>query len=157
MSPACGRTSLAAAFVIALALVLALPAFAGGIEIREFDDPVHEQRYDRLIAELRCLVCQNQTLAESNADLAKDMRDAVSRMVRAGSGRQEVIAFMTDRYGDFVRYRPAFKPATLALWLGPFILVAVALGCLPLILRRQRSAHLSAAQRASAERLLAGK
>lgn len=82
--------------------------------------PDSEARYRALIAELRCLVCQNQSIAESNATLAGDLREQVRAQIAAGRSDEEIIEFVTARYGDFVRYRPAFKGRTLLLWLGPF-------------------------------------
>ena len=91
-----------------------------GIEVRQFPNPQLEQRYHSLIAELRCLVCQNQSLADSNADLAEDLRDEVYTMLLAGKSDREIVAFLVDRYGDFVLYRPPVKNITLLLWGGPF-------------------------------------
>ncbi len=103
-----------------LITVLSLSVQAG-IEVRQFPDSRLEQRYYRLISELRCLVCQNQSLADSNADLAEDLRDEVFTMLLAGKTDQEIVAFLVDRYGDFVLYRPPVKKITIALWLGPFV------------------------------------
>jgi cytochrome c-type biogenesis protein CcmH len=111
-----------------------------------------EQRYRALIAELRCLVCQNQSIAESNAPLAEDLREQVRAQIAAGKSDDEIIAFLTERYGDFVRYRPAFKGRTLLLWLGPFALLAVAGGIAVVFMRRSR-ATAAAAPRADAQRL----
>lgn len=110
-----------------LALLLALPFEAGTVEIRQFSDPSQQQRYERLIDDLRCLVCQNQSLADSDADLARDLRDEVYQIIQSGQNEEEAIRFLTDRYGDFVLYRPPFKPVTLLLWGGPFLLLAAAL------------------------------
>lgn len=112
-----------------LLLVLSLltfPLFAG-VEYHPFDDPNKEQAYQNLISELRCLVCQNQTIADSNADLAKDLRQQVYEMLQQGKSQQDVVDFMTQRYGDFVMYRPAFSLKTGLLWLGPsaFLLIGV--------------------------------
>lgn len=96
-------------------------ALQAGIEVRSFPSPELEQRYYRLLEELRCLVCQNQTLADSEADLAEDLRDEVYRMVLVGKGDQEIVHFLTERYGDFVLYRPPLKATTLLLWLGPLL------------------------------------
>jgi len=82
-----------------------------------------EADYNQLIKELRCLVCQNQNLAESNADLAQDLRRETYEMLKAGKSQQQVIEFMVARYGDFVLYRPRFKPSTYLLWLGPFLML----------------------------------
>jgi cytochrome c-type biogenesis protein CcmH len=88
-------------------------------------DPALEKRVQALSHELRCLVCQNQTLADSNAPLAVDLRNQVREQLAAGASEQQVIDFMVARYGDFVLYRPPFKASTLALWLGPFALLAL--------------------------------
>ncbi len=90
-----------------------------------FDNPEHEARYKRLIAELRCLVCQNQNIEDSHASLAQDLRAEVYQQVTRGASEEAVVAYLVDRYGDFVRYRPPFKPSTALLWLGPALLVGV--------------------------------
>jgi cytochrome c-type biogenesis protein CcmH len=88
--------------------------------------PEFEKRYHALLSELRCLVCQNQTIAESNSELANDLRVEVSKMLNEGVSDSEIIDFMADRYGDFVLYKPLIKPKTYLLWFGPFIfLVAI--------------------------------
>lgn len=119
-----------------LALVLTGLALAG-VEVRQFPDPKLETRYHHLIEELRCLVCQNQSLADSNADLAEDLRSEVYTMLLAGKSDQEIVDFLVSRYGDFVLYRPPLKTTTALLWLGPFI--AMALGALTLwqLIRRR--------------------
>jgi cytochrome c-type biogenesis protein CcmH len=122
-------------------LVLLLGLSWGGpllaaIELHQFDDPVQEARYKRLIAELRCLVCQNQNLADSDAELAQDLRRKTYEMVSQGKTEQEVIAFMVQRYGDFVLYRPPVKGSTLLLWAGPFIIFAIGLLVVLRIARR---------------------
>jgi cytochrome c-type biogenesis protein CcmH len=86
-------------------------------------DPALEARVQALSAELRCLVCQNQSLADSHAELAMDLKNQVREQLRAGRSEAEVVDYLTDRYGDFVRYRPAFKPMTLLLWAGPVLLL----------------------------------
>jgi cytochrome c-type biogenesis protein CcmH len=102
------------------------------------DDPALEARVQRLAAELRCLVCQNQSLADSHADLALDLKSQVREQLRGGRSDGEVVQYMTDRYGDFILYRPPLRPTTLLLWTGPalMLLAAVALGWR--YLRRQR-------------------
>src|SRR5258705_9712591 len=87
------------------------------------DDPVIEKRLMKLSQELRCLVCQNETLADSRADLAEDLRREIREQMKAGKTDQEIIAFLTQRYGDFVLYRPPVKPTTYLLWFGPFLLL----------------------------------
>lgn len=90
-----------------------------------FDTPQQLARYEKLIHELRCLVCQNQTIADSNADLAKDLRRQTRDMILAGNTDAEIQLFMTDRYGDFVLYNPPVKPETYLLWGAPVILLLI--------------------------------
>ncbi len=85
--------------------------------------PEYQERYDHLLHELRCLVCQNQTVAESPADLSNDLRVEVKEMLERGATDQEILDFMSDRYGDFVLYNPPVKPRTYLLWIGPFLLL----------------------------------
>ena len=113
-------------FIIITVLLLNQLAMAA-VEVRRFDDPAMEQRYHKLITELRCLVCQNQNLADSNAELAQDLRKQVYEMLLSGKSDQAVIDFMVQRYGDFVLYRPRVKPTTLLLWIGPFLLLLIGL------------------------------
>jgi cytochrome c-type biogenesis protein CcmH len=96
-----------------------------------------ERRVQKLAAELRCLVCQNQTIADSHADLATDLRRQIREMLQAGKTDQEVLDFMTQRYGDFVLYRPPVKPTTALLWAGPALLVAGGAAALIWVLRRR--------------------
>jgi cytochrome c-type biogenesis protein CcmH len=107
------------------------------VEVYQFDDPAKEARYKQLIEELRCLVCQNQNLADSNAELAQDMRRITYEMVGRGESDEQVVAFMVDRYGDFVLYRPPFQTSTAMLWVGPFIILGVAVLVLFLFIRRR--------------------
>ncbi len=107
------------------------------IEAYQFDSAEMEADYYQLINELRCLVCQNQNLAGSNADLARDLRRETYEMLRQGKSQQEVVDFMVARYGDFVLYRPQFKSSTYLLWLGPFLLLLLVLY---LVVRRLRAA-----------------
>lgn len=90
-------------------------------------DAEQTTRYHRLVSELRCLVCQNQTIAESNAPLAVDLREQVARQLGEGRSDQEITRYLTDRYGDFVLYKPPLKTSTLLLWIGPFVLLLAAL------------------------------
>ena len=128
------------AFVLAIVIGLVGGAAhaANVFEPRSFTSPEHEERYHALIDELRCLVCQNQTIADSNADLASDLRREVYRMVEDGQNAEEIAGFMVARYGDFVLYRPPLQGATMLLWAGPFLLVAVGLAVLAVHLRRRR-------------------
>ena len=100
-------------------------------------DPALEARVMQIAAELRCLVCQNQTLADSHASLALDLREQMRVMLRDGADADQVRRFMTDRYGDFVLYRPPLKATTLALWFGPLALLVGGLGLLFVVLRRR--------------------
>jgi cytochrome c-type biogenesis protein CcmH len=122
-------------------------------------DPALEQRVMLIAAELRCLVCQNQTIADSNAELAADLRNQVREKVRQGQSDGEIIDFMVARYGDFVLYRPPFKATTLLLWLGPLLLLATGLVVLFWRLAHPRvkgDIEVAADERERARRLLAG-
>jgi cytochrome c-type biogenesis protein CcmH len=101
------------------------------------DDPAIEARMVRITAELRCLVCQNQTIADSHAPLAEDLREEVRTMLRQGRSDTEIVKYMTDRYGDFVLYRPPVKSTTWLLWFGPGVLLVGGLAILVTVLRRR--------------------
>jgi len=102
--------------------------------------PEYEERYEHILSELRCLVCQNQTVAESPADLSNDLRVEVKEMLERGATDQEILNFMSDRYGDFILYNPPVKPRTYVLWIGPFILLFGAIVfALLLVSRRSKS------------------
>ncbi len=122
-------------------------------------DPALEQRVMTLAAELRCLVCQNQTLADSNAPLAEDLRNQVREKMRRGASDSEIVDYMVARYGDFVLYRPPLKLSTVLLWFGPLLLLAAGfLVLLRRVLRRRPSQDLemTASERTRAAALLAG-
>lgn len=112
--------------ILSLLFVMAGSAQAG-IEAHTFDDSQKEGLYKELIEELRCLVCQNQNLAGSNAELALDLRQQTYDMIQGGSSKDDVVDYMVQRYGDFVLYRPPFNTSTLILWVGPFIILIIAL------------------------------
>lgn len=114
----------------------AASAPAAAATVQPLDDPL-EKRVMAISAELRCLVCQNQTIADSHASLAQDLREQVRQMLRAGKSDQEVLAFMTERYGDFVLYRPPVRSTTMLLWFGPLLLMAGGLFALWRVLRRR--------------------
>jgi cytochrome c-type biogenesis protein CcmH len=101
----------------------------------EFNEPTTELRFKKLIEELRCLVCQNQSLADSQAGLAQDLRNEVYRMVIAGDSDKEIIAYMVSRYGDFVLYRPPVKNTTYFLWFGPFLMLLIAIIVIARVIR----------------------
>ncbi len=122
------------------------------------EDAAFERRVQKVSEELRCLVCQNQTIADSNADLAVDLKNQVRERLKQGASEKEVIAFMTERYGDFVLYRPPVKGTTLLLWFGPGLLLVGGLIALFMRLRRRAAAAvepvLSDDERARAAALL---
>jgi len=100
-------------------------------------DPALEDRMLAITGELRCLVCQNQTIADSHADLAVDLRQEVREMLKRGQTPEQIRRYMTDRYGDFILYRPPLKASTAVLWLGPGLLLAIALIALALVIARR--------------------
>ena len=140
-------------FLLIILILNTVPAYAAANT-----DAALEQRVQRMSEELRCLVCQNQSLADSNADLAIDLKNQVREKFRQGASEKDVIAFMTERYGDFVLYRPPIKATTLLLWFGPGLLLVAGLAALFLRLRRRATIAadpaLSADERARAAALL---
>ncbi|MEJ2114812.1 MAG: cytochrome c-type biogenesis protein CcmH [Gammaproteobacteria bacterium] len=119
--------------------------------------PEYEKRYHALLSELRCLVCQNQTIAESNSELANDLRVEVNKMLHDGATDSEVIQFMANRYGDFVLYKPLVKPKTYLLWFGPFLFLAIILLLVLLFVRKQKptiDAELSADEKHKLDSIL---
>jgi len=144
-------------------LALLLLAFATAAAAKEAApaarDPVLEKRVMALAEELRCLVCQNQTLADSNAPLAEDLRTQIRERMREGNSDAQVIDYLVARYGDFVLYRPPLKATTVLLWFGPLLLLAAGFALLLRRLLRRRSmevAEMTAADRKRAAELLAG-
>jgi len=122
-------------------------------------DPALEQRVMTLAEQLRCLVCQNQTLADSNAPLAEDLRNQVREKMRRGASDSEIVDYMVARYGDFVLYRPPFKLTTVLLWFGPLLLLAAGFVVLLRRILRRRPAQdpeMTASERKRAAELLAG-
>ncbi len=119
------------------------------------EDPVLEKRVMQISSELRCLVCQNQTLADSNAELAVDLRNSIREQLRGGASEREVVDFMVARYGDFVLYRPPLKATTLLLWFGPFLFLAFGIWFLLRKVRNRRpEEQLTDEEQARAARLL---
>jgi len=145
-------------FILALALMLGSSAMAANIEVYKFEDPEQEEIYKDLIGELRCLVCQNQNIADSNAELAQDMRRKTYELVKAGKDKGEVADFMAERYGDFVLYKPRFNATTALLWVGPFLLFFIAIWLMLRTIRVRRAdnetATLSQEQLKEASKLL---
>lgn len=113
--------------VLLAAFSISMTALAAPIETFQFDSPETEKVFHKLSEEIRCLVCQNQNIAESNADLAKDLRLEIYTMLSKGKTEDEIVDFMVERYGDYVLYRPPFKPMTWLLWFGPIIVFAFGL------------------------------
>ena len=142
---------------LGILLILFSSALSARIETHVFNSPEDEARYQTLTEELRCLVCQNQNLADSNAELAQDLRRQTYEMVQAGKSNEEIVAYMVQRYGDFVLYRPPFRPATLLLWVGPFAFLAIGVAILLGFIRRRKkteSPGLSPKEIERAEQLL---
>lgn len=132
------------------------PALANDAPLH-FDTPQQHARYKHLIHELRCLVCQNETLADSTADLAQDLRQEVYQQIMSGKDDKAIIGYLTARYGDFVLYRPPLKRSTWLLWFGPFVLLLLGVFILFRILRqapRLPEAELSEEERERLRRLL---
>ncbi len=123
-----------------LACLLALAAFGATAKeaVPMSNDPALEARVLKIAEELRCLVCQNETIAASHADLAVDLRKQIRIKLAAGESQQQILDFMVARYGDFVLYRPPLKASTVMLWLGPFVLLVVAAVLMALNIRRRR-------------------
>ena len=144
-------------FLIPLMLLLGLVSFSSQatIDAYQFDDMKKEALYKKLVKELRCTVCQNQDIGDSNASLAQDLRRKTYEMVSAGKDEEYILDYMSDRYGDFVLYRPRLQSNTLLLWVGPFIiLIAAVFFLLKFIRRSEDEVPLSEAEKAAAEQLL---
>ena len=141
-------------------LLLAAPAWAATTPGEMLKDPALEARARTIGKELRCLVCQNQSIDDSDADLAKDLRRIVRERLVAGDGDQQVLDFLVARYGDFVLLKPPIMPSTWLLWFGPAAVLLVGGGLIAAFYRGRRRApavaELSTAERARLERLLAG-
>lgn len=156
-----GLTPIIAAVVLLLAAIGAYAAEGGGAATQPAD-PALEAQVQRVAAQLRCLVCQNQTIADSNAELAQDLRREVRAMLARGESEEDVRDFMVARYGDFILYRPPLKATTLLLWVGPFVLLAAGIwGLRRIAVERRRvvgaaSASLSAEEQARLQALVDG-
>jgi cytochrome c-type biogenesis protein CcmH len=126
---------LALVVVCVLALVLGVAHAKDAVPAAA--DPVLEARMQRIAIELRCLVCQNQTIADSPAGLSDDLRREIREQLQRGATDEQVVQYMTDRYGDFIRYRPPVKGSTMALWVGPAVLLVLGIAVLVIALRRR--------------------
>lgn len=147
--------------IVAILFCCLLPLGAAAKEaVPLAEDPAVEQRLNRLAEELRCLVCQNESLAGSRAELANDLRREVRELIKAGKTDREIVDYLVERYGDFVRYRPPVKPSTFLLWFGPFLLLGGGVAVLVFYLGRRRAQvkeqPLSEEERHRAESLLGG-
>lgn len=146
-------------FFLCLLVLASLPAFALAKEAQpSAPDPVVEERLMKLAKELRCLVCQNETLADSRADLAVDLRGQIREQMKAGKSDKEIVAYLTERYGKFILYNPPIDPTTYMLWFGPFVLLLAGLFFLFRYVKQRRELiverPLSADERLRAEGLL---
>ncbi|MFB0592326.1 cytochrome c-type biogenesis protein [Aeromonas hydrophila] len=121
------------------------------IDVYTFDSDAQEQTFRELTKELRCPKCQNQDIADSNAGLAKDLRDKTYQMVREGKDKQEVVDYMVARYGNFILYNPPLMASTLILWLGPLLVIVIGVGMVVLRSRRRPAAATPADSALSAE------
>jgi cytochrome c-type biogenesis protein CcmH len=141
----------------ALLIIICKPVAFAGVEVREFDSDKNRQRYHHMIDELRCLVCQNQNLADSNAQLAVELRTIIYDMIKDGKSDKEIVDYMVARYGEFVLYNPPLDRTTFMLWFGPILLLVFVIVLLVrFILKRQQAAPLSLTkeQRARSRKLL---
>jgi len=130
------------ASILTLCLLLGTGTTQAGVTLEafKFDSKAEEQHFKDVIEELRCLVCQNQSLLDSDAELAHDLRAEVYNMIQAGKSDEEIITFLVARYGDFVLYNPPLKPSTWLIWFGPFVLLLIAAFLLLRAVRRQKNA-----------------
>ena len=142
--------------LVALATLLVCFVANSAQVMLEFDSVEQQKRYRALIDELRCMVCQNQNVADSNAELAKDLRERTYSMIKGGATDDQILEFMTDRYGDFVLYRPPFNLSTALLWLAPALFLILAFAAYWSYSRRRRESAgaLSREQRMEVRRLL---
>lgn len=136
--------------LFAFLLSMLLPLAHAGEAVPTAEDPVLEKRVMEVSHNLRCLVCQNQTIADSNAELAVDLRNQVREKLKQGESEQEILNYMVTRYGDFVLFKPLVKSTTWLLWFGPLLLVGLGIGVL-IVMLRQRRKQMEQAQAMSAE------
>ena len=142
--------------VIILCVALMSVSVQAAFNVTEFETAEQLQRYQALIAELRCLVCQNQNIADSNAELAVDLKNIVQQKILSGETDAQILDFMTERYGDFVLYRPPLKSKTFLLWLGPILFLFIALLLAMVYIRRTKKVQFnpSEEQRQNVRKLL---
>ncbi len=128
--------TLAGRLVVGVLLTLSWPLLASDVPAT-FSTPELATRYEALLGELRCMVCQNQTLKDSHAELAQDLRDEVRRLLEHGDNDTQIRDYLVARYGDFVLYNPPLKSSTWLLWLGPFVLLMIAIAVVVKLSRRR--------------------
>jgi cytochrome c-type biogenesis protein CcmH len=133
--------------------LLLTPLYAAPVVTYDFASEEQEVLFNKLSNELRCLVCQNQAIADSNADLAKDLRDEIYGMLQQGKSEEEIIEFMVARYGDFVLYNPPLKPLTWLLWFGPAFVLIAGFFFVVRIINRQKKAVVAEMSSEEIERL----
>jgi len=133
--------------ILSWILLLTVAASAQAAEVVvAFDTPEQSEMYHALLKEYRCLKCQNQNLADSNASLAGDLRREIRDQILAGKNKKDIDEYLVNRYGEFVMYRPPFNTKTAVLWVGPFILLALAIGSLLIMIRKQQALGSSVAK-----------
>lgn len=125
---------------LCLTLALLLSITASALEPIDYQSPAEEQRFKSLTAELRCVMCQNQSIADSNAPIAHDLRVEVLKLMREGKTNAQIKQYLVDRYTDFVLYEPPMKKSTWLLWLGPFLILLLGAGAIFVIIRRKNTA-----------------
>jgi cytochrome c-type biogenesis protein CcmH len=113
------------AYILSAALLMFAASSGAEILVYDFDDPQKEARFNQLTAELRCPKCQNNNLADSDAPLAVDLKDIIYEKLNANESNEQIVGYLTERYGDFITYRPPLKPSTWIIWFGPFVFLLV--------------------------------
>lgn len=141
--------------IVVVFAMLVTSAQAGPVITYDFASAEQEALFNKLSDELRCLVCQNQAISDSNAELARDLRDEIYKMLQQGKSEDEIVEFMVARYGDFVLYRPPVKPITWLLWFGPALALIVGFGVVVRIVRKQKQASAAEISSEEIERLKA--
>ncbi len=147
------RTLTAVLLLTMIGLFSVNTSLAGDVPF-EFDSPEQQERFRKLAEELRCLVCQNQSLADSHAELAQDLRNEVYKKIMEGHSNSEIITYLVDRYGDFVLYRPPLKTTTYLLWFGPFLFLLIGGLIAWLLMRKKPEREITEEEREMASKLL---
>ncbi|MBD1389828.1 cytochrome c-type biogenesis protein CcmH [Neiella sp. HB171785] len=139
-------------FCVALIAVIWAVSAQAAIDAYPFEDAAKEAQFRELINEIRCPKCQNQTISDSDAGLAKDLKDKTYEMVQQGASKQQVIDYMVQRYGDFVHYQPPIKQSTWVLWFGPFAFLLIAVVGVMIMIAKKRAPKAAAGQLTDAEK-----